>query len=286
MVYCYMKDEVFLMNEHKWIKPIKINDLKLYQYGYEKCQPNHSYGPAKRDHYLLHFITSGKGTFYCENKSYQLSAGHAFLICPEVITSYTADTADPWTYSWIGFNGLNTEYYLNYAGLNTQNPIFSYKNESELLNIISEFKAINENTIIGQTRMTGYLYMLLAFIMESASKLSVQGKAFFSSKEEYIKNAVDYIQSNYSRKISVDEVANYIGLNRSYFGAIFKEITEFSPRDFIIYYRMDKAKKLLSDISMNIGDVSRSVGYDDPLAFSKQFKKIVGVSPYAYRKSL
>lgn len=274
------------MNEHKWIKPIKINDLKVYQYGHEECQPNHSYGPAKRDHYLLHFITSGKGTFYCENKSYQLSAGHGFLICPEVITSYTADTSEPWTYSWIGFNGLNAEYYLNHAGLNTENPVFLCKDKSEFLKIISEFKTINENTIIGQTKMTGYLYMLLAFIIENCSKLSVQGKAFFSSKEEYIKNAIDYIQSNYSRKMSVEEVANYIGLNRSYFGVIFKEITEFSPQDFIIYYRMDKAKKLLSDISMNIGDVSHSVGYDDPLTFSKQFKKTVGVSPSAYRKSL
>ena len=274
------------MNEHKWIKPIKINDLKVYQYGYEECQPQHSYGPAKRDHYLLHFITSGKGTFYCENKSYELSTGHGFLICPEVITSYIADASDPWTYSWIGFNGLNAEYYLNHAGLNTENPVFSCKDKGEFSKIIQEFKTINEKTIIGQTKMTGYLYMLLAFIMENSSKLSVQGKAFFSSKEEYVKNAVDYIQSNYSRKISVKEIANYIGLNRSYLGVIFKEITEFSPQDFIIYYRMDKAKKLLSDVSMSISDVSHSVGYDDPLTFSKQFKKTVGVSPSTYRESL
>ena len=61
---------------------------------------------------------------------------------------------------------------------------------------------------------------------------------------------------------------------------------KMSPQDFIIYFRMDKAKKLLSDMSMNIGDVSRSVGYEDPLTFSKLFKKNVGVSPNAYRKKI
>lgn len=274
------------MLEHIWINPIKNSDLKVYQYGYEECEPSHSYGPANRDHYLLHFISRGKGTFYSKNKSYSLSAGQGFLIHPGIITSYKADESAPWTYSWIGFNGANAEYYLSQTGLSAENPVFSYQDSASFSHIFTELKKLNRNMVTDQVRMIGYLYMLLALLMENSTLLSIQGKAFFSSKEEYVKNAAAYIQTNYSRKVTVDEIANYIGLNRSYFGVIFKELTGLTPQEFIIDFRIDKAKKLLSDMSMSIGDVSRSVGYDDPLTFSKLFKKNVGVSPNAYRKNI
>ena len=274
------------MVEHIWINPIRNSDLKVYQYGREKCRSEHSYGPANRDHYLLHFVTKGKGTFYCENKRYELSEGQGFLIVPGIVTSYIADKDEPWTYSWIGFNGENVEYYFNQSGLDANSPVFRYENSKAFSRIFSEIKHIDRNTVAGQVKMIGNLHILLSLVMESATPLSYQGKVFFSSKENYIKNAVTYIQTNYSRKISVSEIAAYLGLNRSYFGVIFKELMKMSPQDYIIYMRMDKAKKLLSDKSMNIGDVSRSVGYEDPLTFSKLFKKNVGVSPNAYRKSL
>ncbi len=274
------------MMEHIWINPIQNSDLKVYQYGYEECIPEHTYGPATRDHYLLHFVHSGKGTYYCDNKSYTLSAGQGFLISPNMITSYRADCEHPWTYSWIGFNGTNAESYLNQMGLSVESPVFAYRDQSAFMQIFSELKTLNRNTVVGQIRMIGYLYMLLALLMENASLLSIQGKAFFSSKEEYIKNAVTYIQTNYSAKISVEEIAGYIGLNRSYFGAIFKEYTNSTPQDFIVDFRVDKAKKLLLNTSLSIGDVARSVGYEDPLTFSKLFKKKVGVSPNTYRKNI
>lgn len=272
--------------EHIWISPIENSDLKVYQYGHEECEPEHSYGPASRDHYLLHFISSGKGTFFCGNKSYNLSAGEGFLICPGVITSYRADDTDPWTYSWIGFNGTNAESYLNQIGLNAENPLFAYDDTEEFSQIFSAFKTLNLSTVVGQVRLIAYLYMLLALIMENAILLSYQGKAFFNSKEEYVKNAINYIQTNFSRKLTVEELSTYVGLNRSYFGVIFKELTGLSPQDFIVDFKIHKAKKMFSNTSMSVGDIARSVGYNDPLTFSKIFKKTVGISPNAYRKNI
>lgn len=274
------------MLEHIWINPIKNNELKVYQYGYEECAPGHSFGPALRDHYLLHFVSKGRGKFYIENRCYSLAKGEGFLISPGIVTSYCADNDEPWTYSWIGFKDQNAEYYLKQAGLNEKNPVFSYESSEDFAHIFSQLKTLRQNTISEQIRMTSYLYLLLALIIEKTSSSGFQGRAFFSSKDEYIKNAVAYIQTNYSRKLSVREVSKFIGLNRSYLGAIFKEQTGSSLQQFITDFRIDKAKKLLCDISMTIGDVSRSVGYDDPLAFSKLFKKNVGVSPNTYRKNM
>lgn len=85
-------------------------DMTLYQYGWERCAPLHSYGPAARNHYLFHFILSGKGTLLSTDSqgvthAYQLRRNQGFLICPGQINTYHADETDPWEYAWIEFDG-------------------------------------------------------------------------------------------------------------------------------------------------------------------------------------
>jgi mannose-6-phosphate isomerase-like protein (cupin superfamily) len=67
------------------------SDLNMYHCGTEDCAPGHDYGPAVKDHYLIHYILDGKGTFHVGEKIYQLGKGQGFLICPNVITYYQAD---------------------------------------------------------------------------------------------------------------------------------------------------------------------------------------------------
>ena len=89
-------------------------DLGLYQFGKEDCEPAHSYGPAIRNHYLFHYILSGKGTLMWqdgkrrENKTV-LRAGQGFLISPGQITTYIADDRIPWEYCWLEFDGLRAK---------------------------------------------------------------------------------------------------------------------------------------------------------------------------------
>ena len=65
-------------------------DLNLYQFGYEKCEPLHSYGPYARNHYLFHYVISGKGYLRADGE-YEITAGHGFLIEPNQVTTYFAD---------------------------------------------------------------------------------------------------------------------------------------------------------------------------------------------------
>ena len=86
-------------------------DLGLFQFGYEKCQPSHSYGPAKRNHYLFHYVLSGQGTLYAkttagDSKIYRIRSNQGFLIFPEQETTYIADAEHPWEYAWLEFDGL------------------------------------------------------------------------------------------------------------------------------------------------------------------------------------
>ena len=89
-------------------------DLCMYQFGYEQCDPGHSFGPATRNHYLFHYILSGTGTLMADNakgdtQTYSVKSGQGFMIFPGQINTYIADEQLPWEYMWIEFDGLRVK---------------------------------------------------------------------------------------------------------------------------------------------------------------------------------
>ena len=99
------------------------HDLYLCYCGIHDCLPDHVFGPYERTEYLIHIVISGKGTYRVGNKTYNLGPNSLFLIWPGVTTIYEADTTEPWSYIWFGFNGLKSESVLRYAGLSKDNPV-------------------------------------------------------------------------------------------------------------------------------------------------------------------
>lgn len=102
-------------------------------------------------------------------------------------------------------------------------------------------------------------------------------------RDFYIKEAVAFIEQNFQNPITIEEIAKFCGLNRSYFGKIFHESMGKSPQDFLISYRMTKAAELLKLTSLSIADVGNAVGYENQLHFSRAFKHVYGISPRQWR---
>ena len=256
-------------------------DLCVYHCGMEECEPGHSYGPAVRDHFLIHYILDGQGRFHIDGKVYNLHKNQGFLICPDIVTYYEADREDPWTYTWVGFQGVKAEMYLRYAGLTRENPVFTYDKGDYIRECFSKMIDASKLKKGGEIRLQGLLYLFLSELIEAADGYVEAGE---KQQEVYIRKAIQYIEMNYSRDISVMELAKHIGLDRSYLCSLFKEYLKVSPREYLIRYRMDKACELMKNPSLSISDVARSVGYNDPLGFSKMFKKVKGCSPKEYRR--
>ena len=104
-------------------------DLGMYQYGYEQCDPGHSFGPATRNHYLFHYVLSGTGTLMADNakvetQTYSIKSGQGFLIFPGQITTYYADLRLPWEYVWIEFDGLRVKEALDLTELSMNSPVY------------------------------------------------------------------------------------------------------------------------------------------------------------------
>ena len=95
----------------------KNGSLFLNCCGMSRTEPFHSFGPAIKPHYVIHFILSGKGKFTISGKEYYLERGCGFLIPPNELVFYQADGEDPWTYVWVGFYGGMTEEVIKTMGL-------------------------------------------------------------------------------------------------------------------------------------------------------------------------
>lgn len=272
-----------MQKDHIWVEPINKSELNVYQYGHEKCEAEYMYGPYVRDHYLIHFVTSGKGRFVLNNISYEIEKGSGFIIYPDEITYYQADKTEPWTYRWVGFNGGNCGTILKNMGFSAQNPIFKCDDIDKMREIFSHMKKTEEFTKKGQLKLAGYLYMLFSLMTQSNADTDKIPENPYASSKEYVAGAIDFIVKNYANKITVNDISQYIGLNRSYFGSIFKKHTSKSPQEFLIEFRLDKAVKLMPNAKLNISDIARSVGYEDSMLFCKTFKKHYGMPPTEYR---
>ncbi|WP_373215980.1 AraC family transcriptional regulator [Ruminococcus sp. 5_1_39BFAA] len=262
-------------------------DLNIYQYGYEKCQPLHSYGPFIRNNYLFHYVLSGRGTLRVENadyscSEYKIGANSGFLIEPGQITTYFADRSAPWEYCWIEFAGLRAREILESAGLSASNPVFFPQSEEYAEKVGQEMLYLTSHSHESSLHLMGHVYLVMdALVQGSSRKRKIQdGKL----SKFYTREAVAFIEQNYAQPITVEDMAARCNLERSYFGKIFKETMGQSPQSFLIRYRMSKAAQLLTTTDFSICDVGVQTGYPNQLHFSRAFKNVYGISPREYRQ--
>lgn len=263
-------------------------DLGMYQYGYEQCDPGHSFGPVARNHYLFHYVISGTGTLMADDskgitQTYSIKSGQGFLIFPGQITTYYADEKLPWEYVWIEFDGLKVKEILQLTELSPDTPVYRSHSKDLKEQLLNEMLYIVHNAEESPFHLIGHLYLFLDHLIQSSKRSNSAPSSKMS--DYYIKEAIHYIEQNFQNNISIEEIASVCGINRSYFGKIFKKALGRSPQEFLMNYRMLKATELLKLTSLSIAEIGSAVGYENQLHFSRAFKRIYGISPREWRNS-
>ncbi len=262
-------------------------DLGLYQFGREACEPGHSFGPARRNHYLFHYVIKGRGTLYADDqqghtKTFTVRAGEGFLIFPEQVTLYVADMSNAWEYTWLEFDGLRVKQALEGAGFSEHEPIYRTRLPELREKLRDEMLYIVDHSEASTFELIGHMYLFMDALTRSAENA---GRVITSRlREAYIREAIAYIENNYQRDITIEEIAGALRLNRSYFGKIFRLSTGKSPQRFLMNYRMIKAAEMLAMTKKPVNEIGASVGYENQLHFSRAFKNIYGISPREWRK--
>ncbi|WP_238858937.1 AraC family transcriptional regulator [Clostridium sp. YIM B02569] len=268
---------------------INYVDIILYQFGSERCDPLHSFGPTVKNHFLFHYVLSGKGRLYSFNKGtqndssiYTIKAGEGFLLTPNIINTYEADKDDPWNYVWVEFEGLKAQRYLEEIGLSSKNPIFTPKEYNNDDNSIKDnLMFLLNNPSAPDSAILGHLYLFFYTLLENSSFNNT--KSASNLQEFYVREAINYIEKNYNNNISVENIAKWCNLDRSYFGKIFKNSMKTTPQEFLIKYRLSKACEMLKDNNISIREISELTGYPNQFHFSRSFKEVYNMSPRQWR---
>lgn len=242
--------------------------------GWQVCEKEHSFGPASREYFLIHYIMSGNGIFQRNGHTYPLSKGSMFLIRPYEITFYKADEKEPWEYIWIGFNGSFVPGLLENSGLSGDSCTL-YR--PSLRNIFLSIKDAIDLQHSLELYLSGKIFEMFSLLHEEFQPAPKSG-----SGSLYSRIARDHIMANYSRHITVESIANMLGIDRRYLCRVFYKNTGDTPQNFLVNYRLEKAADLLAKHGYSVGEAARSTGYEDIYNFSKMFKKKFGVPPSRY----
>ncbi len=257
------------------------SDLHVTFTGKEYCRPLHRYNGI-RNHYVAHYIVKGEGILKMNDKTYQLTPGCAFFIFPGQKNFYQASRTNPWTYKWIGFIGSKAEQKLASINIARSSPVYRCEYSKKIDLLFDELFDFLKTTPSGyELKIMGIFYLILFTFLEN-SKNVIPFKE--SRKRDYIANILEFIEANYQRNISVFQMAEYLELNRSYFSDLFRKRIGKSVRDYLIEYRIDKAKDMLLHTNYNISEIAFSVGYNDYYGFIKSFKRITGFTPKGFKK--
>ncbi|PTI28491.1 AraC family transcriptional regulator [Staphylococcus xylosus] len=260
----------------------KLIDANLAECGIEIGVPNVGYNYTVFQKSVLHIVTQGEGTFSYAGETYHLTAGDIFLLECGMEVEYKPSFSNPWTYYWVGMNGKQILNYLSRCSIVDSHVILG-QDTTDIKNIIQlicklsqSIESNNSNDIL----IMQYLYQLVYTLQEKFPKIfSVQ----VDIVNEDIQHAVDFINTNYQKHITVEDVAKSVNITRSHLYKLFKKNLGCSPKEYLTYIRMYHASQLLIHTSTRISDISRQVGYKDPLLFSKNFTKHFEISASEYR---
>lgn len=106
----------------------------------------------------------------------------------------------------------------------------------------------------------------------------------YEKKSGHAENALQYIEDHYCDPITIQDIADHLGINRSYLHRVFKSFTGVSIQNYLLDYRIRQACILLKNTDLSIRVIAHSVSFIDPLYFSRLFRQKMGVSPSEYRK--
>lgn len=252
------------------VNPIPAKDIIPVRAGYQKCAPGWTFEPSCRDSYTVQYVLNGCGVVMKDGKKFVAHSKDMFILRPGETFQLQADILDPWTYIWIGFRST-----LDLPELQ-QVDVLPAENLNDFFLKIANCNK-KENLPL-EPLLLSYIWEFLFYMKQmNTTHLPNPKKA-----KEYVDRACQMIHSHYAT-MSVNQLADYLHLNRSYLSRIFKQFTGISIKTYWTNTRLQAARNLLLQ-GHTVAQASMVVGYSDIASFSRAFKDYYKFSPKQYAK--
>lgn len=244
-----------------------------------KREEFHTIRPVGRKDYQMIYIASGAAHFIINGEEKIVKEGNLFLYKPLEPQDYKYIRLENPEVYWIHFGGNQIPRLLEKFNLNRKIMDVGIQNDyKELFDEIIRELIMKRFSYIEMTKQLGKkLFILFSRYMK---EMSLEG----SGRNEKIDIIIELINKEYQNNLQVESLAMKYGFSTCWFIKQFKEYTGYTPLQYITKVRLGKAKELLHSNVYNISEIAELCGYDNPLYFSRIFKKHYGKPPREYRE--
>ena len=266
---------------HKFDRNLYLTDIGYFP----KARNHYRKRPRGCSEFILIYCIEGYGTINIEGKDHRLSPHSFFIVNANTPHCYYADEKEPWSIYWVHFAGeFSVQFYNKFIELNDGAHI----NIPFERNRIAEFEYLIDLISIGISKdIFEYACMLLYKTIGSFLYYSLKSTSIMdNNNDKVIEEIKDYLKNNISEKITVSKIANEFHKSNSSIFSLFKKKTGYSIIHYFNLLKIQHACELINLTSMPIKEISYHLNFQDPLYFSRLFKKYMGVSPSEYRKNL
>jgi AraC-like DNA-binding protein len=265
-----------------------LSSLYITDIGYYPTAYNH-YRERKTpiSEYVLLYCVSGGGIVKFGEKEYTLNQNQYIVLPLGVGHTYWSDNNNPWTIYWIHFNGSHAPYYAEGAQIPRDVKPGLTSRISDRNTIFEEiFTTLMMGNEMENLRYASSLLHYYLGSMRFLQQFRAVGKTLHPDREkDYISIVIRYMEENIETRLSLDEVADYLGYSVSHLSAMFKKAMGVSPINYFNQMKIKEACNLLRESNMKISQISHKVGISDNYYFSRLFTKVMGISPKEYRKN-
>ena len=235
------------------------------------------WGPGMRDVYLFHYVIEGCGYLNFGHKQIKITEGECFLIMPHMFVHYYPDPDTPWKYAWVDFRGSGFEKLISQIRFKCDNSIIAYSPKEVILpylHTLEEAYSYSKKSLYCE----GIFRTILGYLADRYPNDHT------NINSERYSNAVEIIKNKFSNPdFNVKDIASALNLSSSTLYRIFINMSGISPNNYLMNFRIAKAKNLI-DENLPTKHAAISCGFKDPLYFSRVFRSVTGVSPKDYRK--
>lgn len=231
-------------------------------------------GRVLRD-YALIYLTDGDGSFKGHDSNWRrVGAGDVLVLFPGIWHDYYASPETGWTERWVLLNGDLANRWCMHDVLCVDSPVLHVGVHDELVEDFDRlFEVARACPPFGNQIQAGITMEILALIL----KFNQNRKKYARQPTPLIESALAYIGKNWSREIDFEVLAAKLGASYRNFRRLFQEATGLAPHQYLLNLRLNHAKRLLG--TLPVAEVAAKVGFEDPLYFSRLFKRKVGVAP-------
>lgn len=213
-------------------------------------------------------------------ETFHLIAGDVFLIPAEQVAFYEASATEPWCYSWAGLTGLRAERYIRQIqNLAPERYVLRALDTKKYAASIAKAAVLSAASTVNYFRTEAVLFELMTYFAEDLPGLQNRRRA--PSLAEQIRY---YMDAKYTEKLTISAVASHFGIHPNHLSRLFRETFGQSPKQYLQERKLEKAVSMLADTDIPVSLIAETLGFDDPHAFSRQFKRHRGISPMECRK--